>query len=128
MNYTSRMTYEQFIQCAQHLSELDTFPVLCSRAQAIGFKVTKVGQGKTNSLQGKMLVSLQRKPRSLRGKRISLRRASEAQVAALPSSPYIKLRLCSCNATHVQTLLTPHHSPCAAFTLCVGCVPWLSGQ
>lgn len=42
MNYTSRMTYEQFIQCAQHLSELDTFPVLCSRAQAIGFRVTKV--------------------------------------------------------------------------------------
>lgn len=42
MNFSSRHTYEQFIQCAQQLSDLSTFPVLCSRAEAVGFKIGKV--------------------------------------------------------------------------------------
>lgn len=42
MNFTSKHTYEQVIQCASQLSDLDTFPVLCSRAKAVGFKIGKV--------------------------------------------------------------------------------------
>ena len=42
MNFGSHHTYEQFIQNASHLSELETFPVLCSRATAVGFTIGKV--------------------------------------------------------------------------------------
>ena len=42
MNFGSRFTYEQFIQNASKLSDLETFPVLCSRAEAVGFSIGKV--------------------------------------------------------------------------------------
>ena len=46
MNFGSHHTYEQFIQNASHLSELETFPVLCSRAAAVGFTIGKVRGGR----------------------------------------------------------------------------------
>ena len=42
MNFGSRETLEGFISSASKLSELESFPVLCSRAAAIGFKIGKV--------------------------------------------------------------------------------------
>mmetsp|Transcript_14487 Transcript_14487/g.42214 ORF Transcript_14487/g.42214 Transcript_14487/m.42214 type:complete len:552 (-) Transcript_14487:266-1921(-) len=42
MNFSSRHSYEEFIQCAAQLSDLSTFPVLCERACAVGFKIGKV--------------------------------------------------------------------------------------
>mmetsp|Transcript_75316 Transcript_75316/g.166406 ORF Transcript_75316/g.166406 Transcript_75316/m.166406 type:complete len:534 (-) Transcript_75316:255-1856(-) len=54
MNFSSNHSYEQFIQCAAQLSDLDTFPVLCQRAKAVGFKIGKVvyrGYQASNQLQ-----------------------------------------------------------------------------
>ncbi|GAX79429.1 hypothetical protein CEUSTIGMA_g6870.t1 [Chlamydomonas eustigma] len=42
MNFGCSYSYEQFVQNAQQLSELDTFPVMCGRASAIGFTIGKV--------------------------------------------------------------------------------------
>lgn len=42
MNFGSRETLEGFIHSASKLSELESFPVLCSRAAAVGFKIAKV--------------------------------------------------------------------------------------
>lgn len=42
MNFGSRETLEGFVSSASKLSELESFPVLCSRAAAIGFKIGKV--------------------------------------------------------------------------------------
>ncbi len=54
MNFGCRNSYEQFIQQAHKLSELSTFPVLCSRAASVGFTVGKVvyrGYTASNQLQ-----------------------------------------------------------------------------
>lgn len=54
MNFGCRHSYESFIGAAQELSDLATFPVLTSRAAAIGYRVSKVvyrGYTATTALQ-----------------------------------------------------------------------------
>ncbi len=42
MNFGAAHTYQTFVDAAQHLSELSSYPVLTSRASAIGYKISKV--------------------------------------------------------------------------------------
>lgn len=54
MNFGSRETLEGFVHSTSKLSELESFPVLCSRAAAVGFKIAKVvyrGYSASDTLQ-----------------------------------------------------------------------------